>query len=78
MRVLVVEDNRNIAESIGDYLSLYDHVVEYAFNGEMALNILEGGEFDVVIMDGLYSMIMNMIKRFVACYYWVPSKATKV
>lgn len=51
MRVLIVEDNRNIAESIGEYLSLYDHSVEYAFNGKMALSILETEEFDVVIMD---------------------------
>ena len=51
MRVLIVEDNRSIAESIGEYLSLYDHVVEYAFNGQMALTLLETEVFDVVILD---------------------------
>ncbi len=51
MRVLIVEDNRSIAESIGEYLSLYDHVVEYAFNGEMALSILQHNEYDVMVLD---------------------------
>lgn len=51
MRALIVEDNRNIAESIGEYLSLHDHIVEYAFNGEMALSILKNNEYDVMILD---------------------------
>lgn len=51
MRILIVEDNRCIAESIGDYLTLQGHLVEYAFNGEMALSILNKNEYDVIVLD---------------------------
>ena len=51
MRILLVEDERDIAETIGDFLELKNHVVEFAFDGRMAMNIMRDTEFDVVVMD---------------------------
>lgn len=51
MKLLVVEDNRAIAETIGDYFTLRGHVVEFAFHGKMALEILEDQVFDIMVLD---------------------------
>ncbi|WP_068546103.1 response regulator transcription factor [Thalassotalea crassostreae] len=51
MDVLIVEDNFNIAESIGDYLLLYDVMVDFAYNGESALELVADNSYDVIVMD---------------------------
>ncbi len=51
MRILIVEDDRPLAETVGDYLTLHEHLVEYAYDGKMALELVRQLEFDVVILD---------------------------
>jgi len=51
MKVLIVDDNYNIAETIADYLGLADITVDFAYNGQGALQLLENERFDVIIMD---------------------------
>ena len=51
LKVLVAEDNLDIAENIGDFLALNDHQVDYAYDGEMAVNLMETESFDVIVMD---------------------------
>ncbi len=52
MNILVVEDNSDIAEAIGDYLSLLDYFLDYAVNGKAAIALIEkGAYYDVIIMD---------------------------
>jgi len=51
MKVLIVDDNYNIAETIADYLSLADMTVDFAYNGLAAIQLLESERFDVIIMD---------------------------
>lgn len=51
LRVLIVEDNLDIAENISDFLEFKGHVVDFAYNGLMALSLVEEETFDVVIMD---------------------------
>jgi len=51
MKVLIVDDNYNIAETIADYLSLTDITVDFAYNGLAAIKLLESERFDVIIMD---------------------------
>lgn len=51
MRVLVVEDNQQVMETLTDYLELEGHLVDCAYNGVMALQIMEQQQFDVIIMD---------------------------
>lgn len=51
MKVLIVDDNYNIAETIADYLSLANIAVDFAYNGLAAIQLLESERFDVIIMD---------------------------
>ena len=51
MRVLIVEDNSDLAATIGDFLALNSHQVDFAGDGQVALNLLEREEFDALILD---------------------------
>ena len=51
MRILIIEDNPDIAGNIGDYLELHDHIVDFASDGVMGLQLATQQTFDVVILD---------------------------
>ncbi|WP_027253371.1 response regulator transcription factor [Photobacterium halotolerans] len=51
MRVLVVEDNHKISETIADYLELEGMETDFAFHGEAALALVAESHYDVIIMD---------------------------
>ncbi len=51
MRLLVVEDQPELAETIGDYLELQGHEVDFAFTGESALGLVEDIGFDAILLD---------------------------
>ncbi|PKG83169.1 DNA-binding response regulator [Colwellia sp. 75C3] len=51
MRVLIAEDNLDIAENIGDFLEMNGHHVDYAYDGLMAVELFNQHDFDVVVMD---------------------------
>ena len=51
MRVLVVDDNRDICQNIGDYLGLFGHILDFAYNGPQALHLALTGEYDVIVLD---------------------------
>lgn len=51
LRVLIAEDNLDIAENIGDFLALNGHQVDYAYDGLMAVSLVESQVFDVIVMD---------------------------
>jgi len=51
LRILVAEDNPDIAENIGDYLAIYGHQIDYAYDGNMAVALVEQCNYDVVVMD---------------------------
>ena len=50
-RVLVIDDDRDHAESIADILSMRGHKVEAAFSGEQGVDIFKQQDFDIVFMD---------------------------
>jgi len=50
-RVLVIDDDRDHAESIVDILSMRGHRVEAAFSGEAGVKIFREEDFDIVFMD---------------------------
>ena len=50
-RVLVIDDDRDHAESIADILSMRGHSVEAAFSGEQGVEIFRQEDFDIVFMD---------------------------
>lgn len=51
MRVLIVEDEADLAANIGDYLSLLDCSVDYAHHAPSALASLAQQRFDVLVLD---------------------------
>ncbi|GMV31226.1 MAG: DNA-binding response regulator [Rhodanobacteraceae bacterium] len=51
MRVLVIEDNRDIAANIGDFLEDKGHVVDFAGDGVTGLHLAVVNEFDAIVLD---------------------------
>jgi len=51
MRVLIIEDNRDIAANLGDFLSDRGHEVDYAYDGVTGLHLAIVNEFDCLVLD---------------------------
>jgi DNA-binding response OmpR family regulator len=51
MRVLIVEDNRNLAANVADYLKSRGHVVDLAMDGVTGLHLAVTGDFDAIVLD---------------------------
>jgi DNA-binding response OmpR family regulator len=50
-RVLLIEDQNDLAANIIDYLESLGHTVDYAADGELGLSLVLSEPFDVVILD---------------------------
>lgn len=51
LRVLVVDDNRDAADSLADLLRLCGAAVRVGYCGEQALAITDGHDFDAAVLD---------------------------
>ena len=51
IRTLIVEDNRDISENIGDYLDARGHITDYAHDGISAMHLALTQPIDVIILD---------------------------
>lgn len=51
MKILIVDDNHNVSETIADYLELEGMTIDCAYHGEAALNLIQENHYDVIIMD---------------------------
>ena len=51
MRILVIEDHRDIAENIGDYLEPKGHAVDFAGDGITGLHLAVTNDYDVIVLD---------------------------
>ncbi len=51
MRILVIEDNTDIAANIVDFLEDKGHIVDYAGDGVTGLHLAVVEDFDVIILD---------------------------
>ncbi len=51
MKILLVEDNHNLALNITDYFESKDFVVDYAANGVTALNLALTHDYDAILLD---------------------------
>lgn len=51
MRLLIIEDNTDIAANIGDYLEDRGHEVDYAGDGITGLHLAVVNDFDAIILD---------------------------
>src|SRR5260370_22214654 len=50
-RVLVVDDDCDHAESLGDVIELRGHAAQLAYSGEEAIEYFRAGDFDFVLLD---------------------------
>ena len=51
MRVLIIEDNRNLVQGLRHNLELDGHLVEAAYSGEAGLERARSGEPDLILLD---------------------------
>ncbi|QKX19098.1 response regulator transcription factor [Microbulbifer sp. YPW1] len=51
MRVLVVEDNRDICENIAAYLEKHGYLMDFAYDGISAMHLALTNPFDVIVLD---------------------------
>ncbi|MFB9067378.1 response regulator transcription factor [Pseudofulvimonas gallinarii] len=51
MRILVIEDNRDIAANIGDFLEDQGNEVDFAADGISGLHLAVSQDFDIIILD---------------------------
>jgi DNA-binding response OmpR family regulator len=51
MRILVIEDNQDIAANLGDYLEDRGHTVDFAADGITGLHLAIVHEFDAIVLD---------------------------
>ena len=53
MRILLVEDNYDLAANIGEHLESEGHTVEFAYDGLSGLHLSATRSFDVIVLDRL-------------------------
>lgn len=51
IRILVIEDNQDLAANIGDFLEDSGHVVDYAMDGIFGLHLAVTQPVDVIVLD---------------------------
>ena len=51
MKILIVDDNYDVSETIADYLELEGMTIDCAYHGEAAINLIQRNHYDVIIMD---------------------------
>ena len=51
MNLLIVEDNRDIAANIADYLEPKGHSLDFAYDGVQGLALARSAEFDAIVLD---------------------------
>ena len=51
IRVLIVEDNRDICGNIATYLENHSHVLDFAYDGISAMHLALSNTYDVIVLD---------------------------
>ncbi len=51
IRVLIVEDNRDICENIAAYLEKHNYVMDFAYDGISAMHLALTNPFDIIVLD---------------------------
>jgi two-component system response regulator HydG len=65
VRVMIVDDDQDLAESLADLLSATGYEVEIAGNGREAVEKIRDKDFDVTLMD-VRMPVMNGVDSFFA------------
>ncbi len=72
LRIFVVDDDRDLAESLADLLEARGHTVELAFDGESAIARFRESDFDLVFMD-VKMPGMNGVETFLTFRSFKPA-----
>lgn len=51
IQLLLVEDDSQLAGSLGDYLGETGFVVDFAFNGKSCIELTQQNHYDIIVMD---------------------------
>lgn len=51
IRVLIVEDNRDICANIATYLEKHDYILDFAYDGISAMHLMLNNPYDAVVLD---------------------------
>lgn len=51
IRVLIIEDHKQIAEMLYDYFERRDYELDYASDGRMGFNLANQNEYDIILLD---------------------------
>ncbi|TKB45964.1 response regulator transcription factor [Thalassotalea mangrovi] len=51
IRVLIVEDNRDICENIAAFLEQHSYILDFAYDGISAMHLALTSPFDVIVLD---------------------------
>lgn len=51
MKILVIEDDADIASNIGQYFEDKGHLLDFAYSGELGLKLATSERFDLIILD---------------------------
>lgn len=51
LRILVVEDNADISENIGDYFEARGHILDFAMEGIGGLHLALTQDYDIIVLD---------------------------
>jgi DNA-binding response OmpR family regulator len=51
VKILVIEDNRDIAANIADYLEPKGHIMDFAITGPQGLQLASSERYDVIVLD---------------------------
>ena len=74
MRVLIIEDDSEVAEFLSKGLSEHGHAVEHAADGKQGLLLAGTGEFDVIVLDRMLPELdgLSVLKRLRAAEVNTP------
>lgn len=62
-RILIVDDDRDLAESLADFVEMHGHEATIAGNGKEAVDQHAGNRFDITFMD-VRMPVLNGIDSF--------------
>jgi len=51
MKILIIEDNSDLAANLGDFLELQGHIVDFAKDGILGLELASTQDFDAILLD---------------------------
>jgi len=64
-RIMIVDDDQDLAESLADLLQVHGYDVDIAKNGQDALEHARAQDFDITLMD-VRMPVMNGVDSFLA------------